>query len=111
MAPKIRHHHRTALSRTLITVANANTTRATATVPATLPKFPTTTTLEVLVGPGIRDTLLAASQVAKSPDILIQQDDVFIIPKAPRPHRDSERALGTLRNGVYEMQVPAANRA
>jgi hypothetical protein len=61
--------------------------------------------------PGIRDTLLAASQVAKSSDILIRQDEVFTIPKAPRPHRDSIRALGTVRNGVYEIQVPAANHA
>jgi hypothetical protein len=103
MAHDTRHHHRTARSRTLVTVANTNSTRATATGPATLPTFPTATTLEVLVVPGIRDTLLAASQVAKSSDILIQHDEVFIIPKDPRPHRNSIRALDTLRNGVYEM--------
>jgi hypothetical protein len=111
MAPDTHHHHSTARSRTLVTVANANTTRATAIGPATLPTFPTATTLEVLVVPGIRDTLLAASHVAKSSDILIQQDEVCIIPKASRPDRDSIRTLGKLRNGVYEMQVPAASHA
>jgi hypothetical protein len=107
MAPDTRHHHRTARSRMLVTVGSSNTTTATATVPATLPTFSTTTTREVPVVPDVRDTLLAASQVAKSSDILIQRGEVFIIRKAPRPHRDSIRALGTLHNGVYDLQVPA----
>jgi hypothetical protein len=106
MALDTRHHHRTARSRTLVTVANANKTRATATGPATLPTFPTPTTLDVLAVPGIRDTLLAASQVAKASDILIQQDEVFIIPKSPLPFRKDIRAICMLRNGVYEMHVP-----
>jgi hypothetical protein len=105
MAPDTRHHHRTARSHTLVTVANANTTRATATGPATLPTFPTPTTLDVLVVPGIRDTLLAESQVAKTSDILIQQDEVFIVPKSPRPMRKDIRAISMLRDGVYEMHV------
>jgi hypothetical protein len=41
MAPDTRHHHRTSRSRMLVTVANANTTRATDTGPATLPTLPT----------------------------------------------------------------------
>jgi hypothetical protein len=107
MAPDTPHHHRTARSHTLVTVANANTTRATATGPATLPTFPTPTTLDVLVVPGIRDTLLAASQVAKPSDILIQQDEVFIVPMSHRPLRKDIRAIGMLRNGAYEMHGPS----
>jgi hypothetical protein len=106
MEPDTRDHHRTARSHTLVTVANANTTRATATGPAILPTFPTPTTLDVLVVPGIRDTLLAASQVAKTSDILIQQDEVGIVSKSPRPLRKDIPAIGMLRNGVYEMHVP-----
>jgi hypothetical protein len=106
MTPATRYHHRTARIHTLVTVANANTTRATATGPAALSTFPTPTTLDVLVVPGIRDTLLAASQVAKTSDILIQQDEVFIVPKSPRPLSEDIRARGMLRNGVYEMHVP-----
>jgi hypothetical protein len=63
----------------------------------------------VLVVPGIRDTLLAASQVAQTPDILIQQDKVFIVPKSPRPLGEDIRAHGMIRNGVYEMHVPVTN--
>jgi hypothetical protein len=106
MAPDTRHHHRTARSHTLVTVSNANTTGATATGPETLPTFPTPTTLDVLVVPGIRDTLLAASQVAKTSDILIQQDEVFIEAKSPRPLRKDIRAIGLLRNGMYENHMP-----
>jgi hypothetical protein len=106
MAPDTRHHHCTARSHALVTVAKSNTTRATATGPATLPTFQTPTTLDVLVVRGIRGRLLAASQFAKTSDILIQQDEVFIVPKPPRPLRKYIRALGMLRNGVYEMHVP-----
>jgi hypothetical protein len=106
MAPDTPHHHRTARSHTLVAVASATLTRATATGPATLPTFPTPTTLDVMIEPGIRDTLLAASQGAKTSDILIQQDEVFIVSKSPLPLRKDIRALGMLRNSVYEMHVP-----
>jgi hypothetical protein len=106
MAPDTRLHHHTADSHTLVTVANANTTRTTATGPATLPTFQTPTTLDELVVPSIRDTLLAASQGAKTFDILIQQDEVFVVPKSPLPLRKDIRALGMIRNGVYKMHVP-----
>jgi hypothetical protein len=107
MAPDTRHHHRTARSNTLVTVAKVNTTRATGTGPATLPTFPTPATLDVLVVPGIRDTLLAASQVAKTSEILIQQDEVLIVPKSPRPLRKDIRALGLLRNGCRKCTCPS----
>jgi hypothetical protein len=84
--------------------------RETATGPATLPTFPTPPTLYLLVVPGIRDTLLASSQVAKTSDILFQQDEVFMVPKSPCPLRKDIRALGMLRNGVYEIHVPIITR-
>jgi hypothetical protein len=69
------------------------------------------TILEVLVVSGMRDALLAASTVAKSSNILIQADEFIIIRKTPRPRRDRKRALDKLKNGVYDMQVPAATNA
>jgi hypothetical protein len=45
--------------------------------------------------------LHAASQVAKTSDILIQQDKVFIVPNSPRPLRKDIRAIDMLRNGLY----------
>jgi hypothetical protein len=36
----------------------------------------------------------------------MQQDEVFIVPKSPRPFRNDIRVIGMLRNGVYEMHVP-----
>jgi hypothetical protein len=93
----------------MVTVANSNTTPATASGPATLPTIPQSTTLDALVVPGIQDTLLASSQVTKSSDILIQKDKVFIIPHGLQPSPDRIRARGHLRNGVYEMVTAAAD--
>jgi hypothetical protein len=100
MTPDARNHHNTIKSQTLVTVANANTTPATARGPAILPTIPRPATLGVLVVPGIRDTLLAASQVTKSSDILIQENNIFIIPQGPQPLPGRILARGLLRNGV-----------
>jgi hypothetical protein len=109
MAPDIRYHHSTTRSSTMVNVANSNTTPATASGPATLPTTPQSTTLDVLVVPGMQDTLLAASQVTKSSDILIQKDKVFIIPHGQQPSPDRIRARGHLRYGVYEIVTAAAD--
>jgi hypothetical protein len=111
MTPDARYHQNTVKSQTLVTVANPNTTPATACGPATIPTTPRLSTLDVLVVPGIRDTQLAASQVTKSSDILIQENNIFIIPQGPQPLPLRILARGQLRNGVYEMAIDATGTA
>jgi hypothetical protein len=111
MTPDASYHHSAIKSQTLITVAKASTTPATARGPATLPTTPRPATLDVLVVPGIRETLLAASQVTKSSDILIQENNIYIIPQGPQPLPGRILAHGLLRNGVYEMATDTTGTA
>jgi hypothetical protein len=109
MAPDSRYHHSITRSSAMVTVANSSTTPATASVPDTLPNIPQSTKLGVLVVPGIQDTLLAASEVTMSSEILIQKDKVFTIPHGPQPSSDRTRPRGHQRNGVYDIMTATAN--
>jgi hypothetical protein len=96
MAPDKRYHYSTTRSSTMVTVANLNTTPTTASGPSLVRTIPQSTTVDVLAVPGIQDTILAASQVTKSSDILKQKDKVFIIPHGPHPSTGKIHARGHL---------------
>jgi hypothetical protein len=109
MTPTSRRHIALHPTRATVTMADGSTTRATSAGPAIFPTGASSLRLPALVVPGLRNTLIAASDVARHHDVLIQQRHMYIVPRGKRPVPSQIQACGTLHNGTYALDEPSPN--
>jgi hypothetical protein len=85
MMPHTRFHRTVRHTTTAVTTANGDSTRATVVGKAMFPVVGHGIALQSLVAPGLHAGLIAAGQVAKQHDILIQKRHMFVVPRGPPP--------------------------
>jgi hypothetical protein len=105
MMPHTRYLRIIRHTTTAVTMANGHSTRATGVGEALFPVGSKRLALPSLVVPGLRAGLIAAGQVAKQHDILIQKRHMFVVPRGPPPVSASIYARGTKVRGVYHLDI------
>jgi hypothetical protein len=105
MKPHTRFHRTVRHTTTAVTMANGDSTRSTGVGEAMFPVVGHGIQLQSLVVPGLRDGLIAAGQVAKQHDILIQKRHMFVVPRGLPPATKLIHARGTKVRGVYQLDV------
>jgi hypothetical protein len=105
MMPHTRFHRTVRYTTTAATMANGDSTRAIGVGEAMFPVVGHGIALQSLVVPGLRAGLIAAGQVAKQHDILIQKRHTFVVLRGPPPATKLIHARGTKVRGVYRLNV------
>jgi hypothetical protein len=95
MMPHICFHRTVRHTTTAVTTANGDKTRATGVGEAMFPVVSHGIVLQSLVVPRLRAGLIAAGQVAKEHDIIIQKRFMFVVPRGPPPATKLIHARGT----------------
>jgi hypothetical protein len=103
--PHTRFHRTVRHTTTVVTMANGDSTRTTGVGEAMFPVVGHGIALQSLVVPGLRAGRIAAGQVPKQHDILIQKRHMFVVPRGPPPAKKLIHARGTKVRGVYQLDV------
>jgi hypothetical protein len=86
-------------------MANGDSTRATGVGEAMFTVVGHAIAFQLLVVPGLRAGLIAAGQVAKQHDILIQKRHMFVVSRGQPPATKLIHARSTKVRGVYQLDV------
>jgi hypothetical protein len=105
MMPRTRFHRTVRDTTTAVTTANGDSTRATGVGEAMFPAVGDGIAPQSLVVPGLRTGLIAAGQVAKHHDIIIQKRHMFVVPRGPPPATKLIHACDTKVRGMYQLDV------
>jgi hypothetical protein len=90
---------------TAVTMANGDSTRAIGVGEAMIPVVGHGIALQSLLVPGLRAGLIAAGQVAKQHDILIQKQHMFVVPRGPPSATKLIHSRGTKVRRVYRLDI------